>query len=50
MSCSCALIGIVSRVGRSSSRPAAFSLSMESHETGWPREAQEQLIVELYSK
>ena len=37
MSCSWALIGIASRVGRSVIRPAAFSGSTESHDTGWPR-------------
>ncbi len=38
MSCSCALIGMASRVGRSVMRPAALSLSIESQATGCPRE------------
>ncbi len=39
MSCSWALIGMASRVGRSMKRPAAFSLSMCSQDTGAPRAA-----------
>ena len=39
MSCSWALIGMASRVGRSVIRPAALSASTESHDTGWPRAA-----------
>ena len=39
MSCSCASIGMASRVGRSVTRPAALSVSTEIHETGWPRDA-----------